>query len=217
MKRKSIIISAIVSSCILSIATNSSYAVERDRTYTDDKNKPTMDGTNRGYTENTTRPAGGYRCASGKWGENGMVNPNEANSTFMSESNVAGARALKTDSIEDFKGSIKSISRVQYPDGAIIQVIVSTERGDMKVLLGPAQFVDQEKVKLESGDKIVIKGYRIMVNGEEVIMAQQIDKNGNILRLRDEQRRPIWDRGHGMMPSNAPSTMDSQRMNPRSY
>lgn len=106
------------------------------------------------------------------------------------------SKKLKMQSAEKFKGTVESVNRERYPDNRIfIQIILNTEEGEKTILVGPASYIDQSKVKLQTGDKVTVTGFRVDANGEEVIMAKEIDKSGNILRLLDDQRQPLWKNG----------------------
>lgn len=102
-------------------------------------------------------------------------------------------KLLQTNSTETFKGVIKSINRVKLPDQTQVQIVLSTQYGDLHVIVGPAQFIERQKIGFKVGDKIEVLGYRIKANGNEVITAAQIKKNGNTLDLLDEKRQPMWD------------------------
>lgn len=108
------------------------------------------------------------------------------------------AKKLQTSSIESFKGTVTSVSRDRQTDGRqFVQIKLDTNDGEKTIMIGPASFVDQSKVKLLVGDKVTVKGFRIGANGSEVIMAQSVDKNGNILQLLNEQRQPLWQQQSG--------------------
>lgn len=120
-------------------------------------------------------------------------NPGHYNEENVNGREFRGGKLLKTDSVEKIQGVVQSVNRVQYPNGTQIQLMVETENhGLVKVILGPATYMDRVKVKLQSGDKVVVKGYMITGNGEQALMASEVNKGGNILQLRDANRQPIW-------------------------
>lgn len=101
---------------------------------------------------------------------------------------------------EVYEGTIKTIRQEPCPGGRLfIMVVLDTRDGEKTVLVGPVTFINESKVKLKEGDKITVKGYRDGTYGEEVITAQEINKDGAVLKLRDEQRKALW-------PSNRDST-----------
>ncbi|MCC5833042.1 MAG: hypothetical protein JJU12_08390 [Chlamydiales bacterium] len=120
------------------------------------------------------------------------------------ENGAQQRKKLQMQSTEKFKGTVDSVSRERYPDGRLfIHINLKTDKGEDKmVLVGPASYVDQSKVKLQTGDKITVTGFRVGANGEEVIVAKEIDKNGNVLKLLDDQRQPLWGNRRSGNPNN---------------
>ncbi len=167
MKNKFVFLSTIVSAGLLSFTG-----------YAADERHPDM-------------PSGGEKCYPGN-----PDCPNRIQSVSDSNGSTP-AKKLKMQSAEKFQGSVESVNREKYPDGKIfIQIVLNTDEGQKKILVGPASYVDQSKVKLQIGDKITVKGFRVGANGSEVIMAKEIDKNGHILELLNDQRQPMWSNGN---------------------
>lgn len=168
MKSKLLFLSTIVSACALSFTAHAA-----------DSRHPDM-------------PQGGQKCNPGS-----PDCPNKIESV-ADTTNTHSAKKLMTDSVEKFTGTVKSVKRERYPNGKLfVSVILETQNGDKTIMVGPASYVDQSKVKLQTGDKITVKGYSVTGNGQETIMAQSIDKSGNVLQLLDDNRQPLWQNGNG--------------------
>jgi len=54
-------------------------------------------------------------------------------------------------------------------------------------------YLENQDIKIKSKDKIEIKGSRITYNGEPVIIAAEIKKGEDILKLRDDDGLPFWN------------------------
>lgn len=179
MRNKFLFLSTVVATCIFSAGTITAA----------DSRHPRMPG------------GGGQRCNPMTQDDyNSMERMSMDQNTMpnMYTDSSPAAKKLQTDSVETFKGTVKSVKQDRYPDGRMfIVVILDTSDGDKSIMVGPASFVNQSKVKLQVGDKITVKGYRVGANGEEVITAQEIDKNGNILKLLNEQRQPLYGDNNG--------------------
>jgi hypothetical protein len=50
-------------------------------------------------------------------------------------------------------------------------------------------------VRIEVNDTIVINGSRVTIDGNPAIIAAQVKKGNEILKLRDENGIPAWRRG----------------------
>jgi len=48
-------------------------------------------------------------------------------------------------------------------------------------------------MKIGKNDIIEVRGCKKIYNGEFVIVAQEIIKNNQVLKLRDEDGNPIWE------------------------
>lgn len=70
---------------------------------------------------------------------------------------------------------------------------IRTADGDKTVHLGPTWFVNRQEVRLNSGDQVTVKGCKATVQGEEVILASEVQTSSGTLHLRDGQGRPEWD------------------------
>lgn len=199
MKNKFFLLSTIFSSCLLTIACSQSTADE-GRSNIPGGKRPCYPSTKCTGDPNLIGPGRGGGC-SGNMDSNrsgygyGNANPNQGNRNDNSGSNGYGAstgKILQTESTEKFTGTVQSINRVNLPNQTQVQIVLATDRGNLLIIVGPAQYIDQQKIKFQVGDKVVVTGYRIKANGNEVITAAQIQKNGNTLQLLNEKRQPVW-------------------------
>jgi len=202
MKNKFFFLSTIISSCIFTITCNQFTAQEmspymptggKQSCYPASKctGDPNLIGGNRGYGGNQTCPSNNGRGSNGNYSNSSYYNGNSSYS--YDNQNNPSSGPLQTESTEKLNGTVKSVNRVTLPNQSQIQLIVTTDQGDMLVILGPSNFVDQSKIKMQAGDKIAVTGYRIKANGNDVMIAAQVQKNGNTLQLLDEQRNPLWE------------------------
>jgi Glu-tRNA(Gln) amidotransferase subunit E-like FAD-binding protein len=47
-------------------------------------------------------------------------------------------------------------------------------------------------MKIKAGDKVEVKGVKAVRMGQDVFIAAEVKKNGEILKLRDENGVPFW-------------------------
>jgi hypothetical protein len=62
----------------------------------------------------------------------------------------------------------------------------------MPFRFGPEWYIERQDVKLEKGDKIEVKGSRIIFNGKPAIVAAELKKGDSVLVLRDSAGVPAW-------------------------
>lgn len=95
-----------------------------------------------------------------------------------------------------FPGRVLEIKQVMSPYhkhyGQFARM--QTDYGEMKVYLGPSWFLKKQKIKISVGEQLEITGSKIYYNGEPLVMAAEIRKEGWILRLRNKYNgTPFWE------------------------
>ena len=71
-------------------------------------------------------------------------------------------------------------------------VILKSDQGNIPVHLGPAWYLSQKRFSPHVGDILEVIGSKITQNGRTVVVAREVTKNGETLRLRDGQGFPLW-------------------------
>ncbi len=75
-------------------------------------------------------------------------------------------------------------------------MVLQTDQGAVKVHLGPADYVDQQALKLAPGDQVEVKGVQVKRLKATTFMAGEVKKGDQVLKLRDDATgRPLWLRG----------------------
>jgi hypothetical protein len=96
--------------------------------------------------------------------------------------------------VETISGEVLSvdkiipIKRMSYG----IHLMVKTDKETISVHLGPGWYIENQDIKIEPKEKIEVKGSRITFEGKPVIIAAEIKKGNEILKLRDENGFPVW-------------------------
>ncbi len=75
-----------------------------------------------------------------------------------------------------------------------VHLELKTDRETVIVQLGPQSWLEQHNFHLAPGDQLKIKGSRITHPLRTFIIAAQVQKNGQVLQLRDETGRSLWGR-----------------------
>jgi hypothetical protein len=72
------------------------------------------------------------------------------------------------------------------------QLTLKTEQKTLTVYLGPSWFVEKQGMKITNLDQIQVTGSRIMVQGKPALLAAEVRKGDQVLKLRNEQGQPLW-------------------------
>ena len=95
---------------------------------------------------------------------------------------------------ETISGEVVSVDKFTPVKGMSygVHLTVKTDKETISVHLGPAWYIENQDVKIEPKDKIQVKGSRITFDGKPAIIAAEVKKGQEILRLRDENGFPAW-------------------------
>ena len=106
--------------------------------------------------------------------------------------------------IESVDGTIEKVLVRQMGRMQGVHVLLKTASDTVEVHLGPSWFIDNQETKLEAGDTVNVRGSRTAVAGRPAIIAVDVQRGGETLRLREDDGTPLWSawRGRGMQQRN---------------
>jgi hypothetical protein len=70
--------------------------------------------------------------------------------------------------------------------------MLKTEDETISVHLGPGWYIENQDVKIQPKDKLEVKGSRVTFEGKPVIIAAEVKKGDEVLKLRDKNGFPLW-------------------------
>jgi hypothetical protein len=112
----------------------------------------------------------------------------------------AGHRFFDPNTVETVSGNVVKVQRGPMRKGGkgnFVRFTLQTDKGPLPVFLGPASYVDAQAVKLSAGDNVQVKGSRLTgPKGKTTITAIEVMKGDQVLKLRDDQGKPLWPRQH---------------------
>ena len=76
----------------------------------------------------------------------------------------------------------------------LVYLTLQTEAGPIDVFLGPSLYLDQLPVTIKVLDRIQVTGSKIMWGGKPVILAAEISKGDQVLKVRDRKGVPLWSK-----------------------
>ncbi len=103
-------------------------------------------------------------------------------------------RLYDPKTVEVVSGEILLLDRIIGPNGrGGVHASLKTDKGEaVSVHLGPAWYIDRQSVTIKQGDKITVRGSRVIIDGKPAIIAAEVTKDGQTLRLRDDDGIPLW-------------------------
>lgn len=99
--------------------------------------------------------------------------------------------------VTTISGTIQSVDTLTGRGGnfQLIQLTVKDTSGTISVNVGPAFYLDQQKISFKAGDVVEVTGSKVRFNGKDVILAAQVKDGDKTITLRDNSGRPAWARG----------------------
>jgi hypothetical protein len=113
-------------------------------------------------------------------------------------------RVYDPKSVETIRGEVVRVEKIPWRKGKGhgVHLIVRTDKETIPVHLGPAWYVDAQPLEVEAKDQVEVRGSRVTVQGQPAIIAAEITKGEQSLKLRDEAGVPLW-RGRRGRPSGS--------------
>ena len=104
------------------------------------------------------------------------------------------SRLYDPKTVETIKGEVTNVESTAPMKGmsAGVHLTVKTDKGDAAVQLGPAWYLDNQEVQLAKGDRVEVRGSRVSLDGQKVIIAADVKRGNDTLVLRDARGLPMW-------------------------
>ena len=121
-------------------------------------------------------------------------------------------RIYNPQTVETITGEVVKVEKVS-PMGGMgpgVHLLVRTNSNSepMPVHLGPNWFIENQELQIQPKDQVQVTGSRIELAGQPALIASEVTKDGEVLKLRDDTGRPVWaawrQRGMGGAGMGAP-------------
>ena len=100
--------------------------------------------------------------------------------------------------VETFGGRVLSIEKTAPANrrGNWINVLLQTGNGTVAVQLGPDWYIDKQTPRIQPNDTIQVTGSRVTMDGRSIVVAADVTKGNELLKLREPNGIPVWPRSH---------------------
>lgn len=82
----------------------------------------------------------------------------------------------------------------------LVYLTLKTETDRITVFLGPDLYVEKLPIQINNLDRIQVTGSKISWEGKPVILAAEIKKGDQVLKLREPNGVPVWSGKHRPNP-----------------
>jgi hypothetical protein len=106
----------------------------------------------------------------------------------------AYGRLYDTKTVETVTGEVAGVDKITPEKGMSygVHLMVKTDKETISVHLGPGWYIENQDIKIEPGNKVEVKGSRITFQEKPAIIAAEVKKGDEVLKLRDENGFPVW-------------------------
>jgi hypothetical protein len=74
-----------------------------------------------------------------------------------------------------------------------MQMLVQTDDGkSTRVQVGPVWYLERQDLDIKENTRVQVTGARAEIDGQPVLMAREVQFDGQVLTLRDAQGMPAW-------------------------
>ena len=103
-------------------------------------------------------------------------------------------RLYDPKSVETVSGVVVKVEQVTPMSGMGqgVHVVLETDGATIPVHLGPVWYIERQETSIEPGDRLEVKGSRVSLEGKPAIIAAEVHKGDETLRLRNEAGVPMW-------------------------
>jgi hypothetical protein len=104
------------------------------------------------------------------------------------------SKMYDTKTVEIVTGEVIAIDKITPTKGMSygVHLALKTQKETISIHLGPGWYLDNQDIKIKVKDKVEIKGSRITFEGKPAIIAAEVKKGDEVLKLRDENGVPVW-------------------------
>jgi hypothetical protein len=103
-------------------------------------------------------------------------------------------RMYDPKTVETINGRVISVEKMTPRAGMSygVHATLQSEKETISVHLGPGWYIENQDVKILPQDMIEVKGSRVALAGKPAIIAAEVKKADDLLKLRDEAGFPVW-------------------------
>ncbi len=103
-------------------------------------------------------------------------------------------RLYNTQTVETVSGEVVKVDKIKPMKGMSygIHLVLKTDKGEFPVHLGPAWYINNQDMEVAAGDKVEVKGSKVEIGGKPTIIAAEVKKGDDTLKLRDDNGYPMW-------------------------
>lgn len=74
-----------------------------------------------------------------------------------------------------------------------VHVLLKNDKGSFDIVVAPEKFLKEMGITFAKGNIIEVLGSQVTVDGIPVMLTRQVTCNGDVMIMRDEKGKPVWE------------------------
>jgi DNA/RNA endonuclease YhcR with UshA esterase domain len=84
------------------------------------------------------------------------------------------------------------IDEVRTAADNTVHLTLKNDKGSLDVLVAPENFLKEMEITFAKGDAIEVLGSQLTVDGNALLLAREVTRNGDVMTMRDDHGKPVW-------------------------
>ena len=103
-------------------------------------------------------------------------------------------RLYDTATVRQVTGTVVAVDSIASTRGpsAVITLRLASGADTVTVHVGPAWYLARHQFRINAGDHLAVTGSRVTLDGAVVMIAAEVAKGDQTIRLRDRTGLPVW-------------------------
>jgi len=104
-----------------------------------------------------------------------------------------GTMSFNPSDVKTIEGTIIDTGRLGTAGAGMVGLRLKTADGEIVLVnLGPRDYISKQNFIMVDGDHVAITGADVTINGRPMFVATQVNRDGQILKLRDSSGHALW-------------------------
>jgi hypothetical protein len=73
-----------------------------------------------------------------------------------------------------------------------VHFTLKNDKGSLDVSVAPENYLKEIEVTFAKGDAVEVLGSQLTVDGNAVLLAREVTRNGDVMTMRDDHGKPVW-------------------------
>jgi hypothetical protein len=84
------------------------------------------------------------------------------------------------------------IEEVKTAADDTVHLTLKNDKGLLDVVIAPEKFLKEMEITFAKGDTIEVVGSQLATEGNPIMLAREVTRNGDVMLMRDDQGKPVW-------------------------